>query len=186
MIRSGTFLVHHVQRISERLSQDFLTNSLDRIMATSCHWTYSSHIRHPWFDSTIMKRKHCEAVSPDEEDTPFPMGATASTKTPPLKRRRKYSNLENGFAHMSLGGSAVSAAPSAPLPWSSSASYPSVQEFVPPINLNMDADMRTLPNPTNSVAYTVEEPDIPEVTMKTSSWYEPEPDSKSGILHSHP
>jgi hypothetical protein len=151
-------------------------------MATSCQtWTSSSHIRHPWFDTTIMKRKHREAVSPDEE----PDTTARATKTPPLKRRRKYSNLENGFAHMSLGSSAVSAAASAPLPWSS-ALYPSVQEFMPPNNLNMDADMRSLPSPIKSVAYTVEEPHIPEVTMKTSSWYEPEPDSKRGILQSHP
>lgn len=156
-------------------------------MATSCHsWTYSSHIRHPWFDTTIMKRKHCEAVSPDEEDATLPTGVKTPTKAPPLKRRRKYSNLENGFAHMSLGGSAVSAAANAPLAWSSSAVYPSVQEFIPPNHLNMDADMRSLPDSTKSVAYTVEEPNIPEVTMKTSSWYEPEPDSKSGILRSHP
>lgn len=150
-------------------------------MATSCQtWTSSSHIRHPWFDTTIMKRKHREAVSPDEEDATFP--TARPTKTPPLKRRRKYSNLENGFAHMSLGGSAASAAASSPLPWSSSAVYPSVQEFIPPNNPNMDADMRSLPSPIKGPAYIVEEPSIPEVTMKTSSWYEPEPDSKRGII----
>jgi len=153
-------------------------------MATSCQtWTSSSHIRHPWFDTTIMKRKHREAVSPDEDpDTTFPT-ARVHTKSPPLKRRRKYSNLENGFAHMSLGGSAVSGATSGPSPWPSSGLYPSVQEFNPPNNLNVDADME--PSPIRSLSYTVEEPHIPEVTMKISSWYEPEPDSKSGVLHSY-
>lgn len=154
-------------------------------MATSCQ-TWSSHIRHPWFDNGGMKRKQREAVSPDDEDTTFPTGGRARTKTPPLKRRRKYSNLENGFAHMSLGVSAVPAAANAPLPWSPSVVYPSVQEFIPSNHLNMDADMPSYPNSMKSVPYTVEEPDIPEVTMKTSSWYEPEPDSKRDILHSHP
>ncbi|KIM45185.1 hypothetical protein M413DRAFT_441869 [Hebeloma cylindrosporum] len=145
-------------------------------MATT--WTSSSHIRHPWFHTTIMKRKHREAVSADEElDTTFPTPRAA--KTPPLKRRRKYSNLENGFAHMSLGATA-SAPAAASSPWASPAPlYPNVQTFISPNNLNMDADMRPSsiePSHIKSPAYTVEEPDIPEVTMKTSSWYEPEPD----------
>lgn len=122
-----------------------------------------------------MKRKHREAVSPDEEpDTTLPT-ARVHTKSPPLKRRRKYSNLENGFAHMSLGGSAVSGATSGPLLWPPSGLYPCVQEFNPPNNPSVDADMES--NPIRSISYTVEEPPhIPEVTMKTSSWYEREPD----------
>ena len=48
-----------------------------------------------------------------------------------------------------------------------------------PVNLSaMDSDMLP-PQP----AYTVEEPTVPEVDMKASSWYEPEPDSKSFIVH---
>jgi len=127
-----------------------------------------------------MKRKHGETVSADEElDTHVPTGArvTATAKVPPPKRRRTYSNLENGFAHMSLGG--WSATTSSALPSGSLVSYPSVQELLPPNNLDMDADMRSSPigpGPIQRLTYTVEEPTIAEVTMKTSSWYEPEPD----------
>jgi len=153
--------------------------SLDRKMTTSYQtWTSSSHIRHPWFDTTIMKRKHAETVSADEElDTHVPTGARVTVKAPPPKRRRTYSNLESGFAHMSQGE--WSATASGALPSASSASYPSVQELLPPNSLDMDADMRSSPiepGPIQRLTYTVEEPTIPEVTMKTSSWYEPEPD----------
>ncbi|KDR75426.1 hypothetical protein GALMADRAFT_249481 [Galerina marginata CBS 339.88] len=116
----------------------------------------SSHIRHPWFDTTIMKRKHRETVSPDEDvetqsashlPGPGAPAARPAVKAPPLKKRR-YSNLENGFAQMSLGA---------------------VASVTPSLPVIMDADMSTVP-----LAYT--EPSIPEVKMKTSSWYEPEPD----------
>ncbi|KAF8972975.1 hypothetical protein BDZ97DRAFT_1912576 [Flammula alnicola] len=142
-------------------------------MATSCHtWTPTSHIRHPWFDNVVMKRKHRETVGSGDEDSEQPeappstpvLQAVPSTSTstgasaqaPPRKRRR-CSILEHGFAHLSLGGEV-------PPP------------LTPPI---MDTEMLTppaYPSPPLQPAYIVEEPRIPEIKMKTSSWYEPEPD----------
>lgn len=57
------------------------------------------------------------------------------------------------------------------IPWTSLAN--DSRSFVPVNSSAMDSDMLS-PHPV----YTVEEPTIPEVDMKASSWYEPEPDSK--------
>ncbi|KAF9562790.1 hypothetical protein CPC08DRAFT_706495 [Agrocybe pediades] len=140
-------------------------------MASCQTYASSSHIRHPWFDTTVMKRKHRETVSP-EEDAHF------SSKALPPPKRLRFTNLENGFAHMSLGSNSF---PSSASSASVEPSYPQVHEVSVPVQ-NMDMDMST-PTPithpdstsTYETSYTVEEPKAPEVAMKTSSWYEPEP-----------
>ncbi|KAF4620498.1 hypothetical protein D9613_000609 [Agrocybe pediades] len=143
-------------------------------MASCQTYASSSHIRHPWFDTTVMKRKHRETVSP-EEDAHF------SSKALPPPKRLRFTNLENGFAHMSLGSNSF---PSSASSASVEPSYPQVHEVSVPVQ-NMDMDMST-PTPithpdstsTYETSYTVEEPKAPEVAMKTSSWYEPEPNRR--------
>jgi len=57
-----------------------------------------------------------------------------------------------------------------------------VPSVTPAASNAMDADMPPVPATYPSISgvhrlpYTVEEPEVPEVNMKTSSWYEPEPD----------
>ncbi|KAF5321219.1 hypothetical protein D9619_001406 [Psilocybe cf. subviscida] len=172
----------------------------------STTWLTSTHIRHPWFDTVMMKRKHRDTVSPEEELPSSPVAtsrATISAKPtspPPAKRRR--CSLENGFADLSLhstphptsplpvtqGPPAVSG-PSGPLYYyaesasSASSSSPSPDSYPNVLDVTsegiMDAEPYMLGLSSamhNPPTYTVEEPQIPEVTMKTSSWYEPERD----------
>jgi len=137
-------------------------------MAFCQTYASTSHVRHPWFDTVVMKRKHRETVSPEED-------ALSSKPVLPPPKRLRMSNLENGFAHMSLGSVPGAAA-------ASSESYPRIQEMPLPgmSSSSMDADMLTPPSThsssTHEPSYIVEEPKAPEVKMQTSSWYEPEPD----------
>ncbi|KAJ3499806.1 hypothetical protein NLJ89_g10054 [Agrocybe chaxingu] len=144
-------------------------------MASCQTWTTTSHFRHPWFDTAVMKRKLTETVTPEEDSDDTPGPASRSLARPPAKRRR-FSNLENGFAHLSIVGSSASNDYSMSLPPAPQQSYIYVEEIAPPVipSNAMDTDMA--PPATEEPAYTVEEPTVPEVKMKTSSWYEPEPD----------
>ena len=114
-------------------------------------WTSSSHFRHPWF---VSKRKRCETPVDDLPET------VAS------KRRRQCNTLEHGFAYLSIENPATMDVPWTPLTNDSCSSSPA--DFSA-----MDSDMLP-PQPV----YIVEEPTVPEVDMKGSSWYEPEPDSE--------
>lgn len=87
------------------------------------------------------------------------------------KRRRQCSTLEHGFAYLSIGNPTTM-----DVSWTSLANE---SHSSPLVNFSaMDSDMLP-PQPV----YTVEEPTVPEVNMKASSWYEPEPDSKSFTVH---
>jgi len=96
----------------------------------------------------VSKRKRCETPVDDPAETIV------------SKRRRQCSTLEHGFAYLSIGNSttgtslANDSCSSSPVDFSA-----------------MDSDMLP-PQPV----YIVEEPTVPEVDMKASSWYEPEPD----------
>ena len=116
----------------------------------------SSHFRHPWF---VSKRKRCETPLDD-------LDAIAVAK-----RRRQCSTLEHGFAYLSIGNPTTT-----DVPWTSLANDSFPVDFSA-----MDSDMLP-PQPV----YIVEEPTVPEVDMKASSWYEPEPDSKHFIVHLNP
>jgi hypothetical protein len=122
-------------------------------------WASSSHFRHPWFDASVSKRKRCETPVDDLDESIV------------AKRRRQCSTLEHGFAYLSIGNSTTMDAP-----WTSLANESRSSACV---NFSaMDSDMLP-PQPV----HTVEEPTVPEVNMKASSWYEPEPDSKSFTVH---
>jgi hypothetical protein len=129
---------------------------------TSCQtWASSSHFRHPWFDASVSKRKRCE--------TPV------DSETIVAKRRRQCSTLEHGFAYLSIGNPTTTTDGPRTLLANGSRSFVSVDSSA------MDSDMLP-PQPV----YIVEEPTVPEVNMKASSWYEPEPDSKGFTLHLFP
>ncbi|KAF9529318.1 hypothetical protein CPB83DRAFT_853066 [Crepidotus variabilis] len=139
-------------------------------MASCQTWATSTHFRHPWLDSKSMKRKRPEVFSAEEDlvDLGLPLN-TAPTSTVPLptnsSKRRRYTNLENGFAHLTLSGTTS-------LPHTPISNDIRIQEVVcPPV---MDAEMSV--EAMAPLSYVVEEPSIPDVKMKTSSWYEPEPD----------
>ncbi|PPQ89574.1 hypothetical protein CVT25_012246 [Psilocybe cyanescens] len=148
---------------------------------TSCQtWTTSSHIRHPWFDASIMKRKHRETVSPDDDlgGVIGPVSAASAAKPPPPKRRR-CSNLEQGFAHLTLGSTPVVAAGGSGKTFVSPPPMYSTMREMPMASVDADmplASTSTSTYPTDRLPYTIEEPPAPEVKMKVSSWYEPEPD----------
>ena len=119
-------------------------------------WASSSHFRHPWL---VSKRKRCETPVDDYAESIV------------AKRRRQCSTLEHGFAYLSIGNSSVMDEPWTSLANNSCSSFPDDSSA-------MDSDMLP-PQP----AYIVEEPTVPDVDMKASSWYEPEPDSKSFTVH---
>ncbi|KIL68960.1 hypothetical protein M378DRAFT_158112 [Amanita muscaria Koide BX008] len=101
---------------------------------TTC--SQSSHMRHPWFHTFATKRK----VSPsDDSQQSF--------------KRRKYSTLEHGFAHLTL--------------------TPDQDTDVP-----MDSSDMVAPEVSDHVVRpsSVEEPT--DIKMRTSTWYEPEPDRR--------
>lgn len=126
-------------------------------MSTCQAWATSSQFRHPWLEPTTMKRKRRDCGR-DNSDPPPPSS----------KRRRRYSNIEDGFAYLTLNGN------SAPFYGNHSPSFVSVEEIPAPDP--MDAEMSYNPSYPIQPAYTVEEPTIPEINMKTSSWFEPERD----------
>ncbi|KAG5652233.1 hypothetical protein H0H81_005727 [Sphagnurus paluster] len=129
-------------------------------------WLSSGPIRHPWFTQPSAKRKISPTSSPDTSPTRSP-SSSPSGSPPPLKRRRKNSALERGFSTLTL---------TLANPHTVDPGMPCVAEpLYPSDDATMDDDDPiTIPNPMLPSA--VEEPLVPEVRMKTSSWYEPEPD----------
>lgn len=124
-------------------------------MSTYQTWATSSHFRHPWFDATAMKRKH------RDNDTP-------NTQSPPSSKRRRhtYADLEDGFTYLSINANAPQ--------YTFMPDSISVEEIS---SATIDANMSSVSSPSLQPVYSVEEPTaIPEVKMKTSSWYELEPD----------
>ncbi|KAG6813652.1 hypothetical protein H0H92_008889 [Tricholoma furcatifolium] len=119
-------------------------------------WLARGPICHPWFQQPSAKRKH--SVDDDDDSPPVSRGRSKSP-SPPSPKRRKHTVLEAGFSSLSLTG---------PEPNSLS----NISEPDPTDYEAMEDDVE-LP-PTRTVLE--EEQDIPEVKMKVSSWYEPEPD----------
>ena len=123
----------------------------------SATWA-QAHVRHPWLSPFTMKRKVSHNDSNElglEEDEP--------SDAPRPTKRRRYSTLEHGFAHLSLAhdfpvNGKVEGVEDVEMPMESDASFTvaspsSVEESIPVI----DNDVR----------------------MRKSTWYEPEPDRRS-------
>jgi len=127
----------------------------------------STPIRHPWFDQPSTKRKLSVSTTPPSR----------TTRSSPPPKRRKFSALESGFAQLTLSNP-LNSATDTPYLASTSPAWPCISEFtqascdfLSPMDtdVNVPAHDFTLPS-------HIEEPSIPEVKMKSSSWYEPEPD----------
>lgn len=139
-------------------------------------WKSISHIRHPWFDTHIMKRKHSKSRTPSPEKS--------SCGSPPSKRRR-CSALEQGFSHLTLDGSwnaSVNFNESAPANNTSAREVSSTPVGFP-LMKRSDALQPLLAFPEMPYSCSVvhsnsnhEEHPVPDVKMKSSSWYELEPD----------
>jgi hypothetical protein len=133
-------------------------------------------VRHPWFDHPSTKRKLSAS----------PLNTTNSTsrspRPSPPPKRRKISTLESGFAQLALNNALHSIADTGShVP--PSASWPYISEFVhaPPDSLSaMDADYQVPARDVVLPSY-VEEPSA-DVKMRSSSWYETEPDRTSTYL----
>lgn len=128
----------------------------------------STPIRHPWFDQPTTKRKL--SVSPVNTNS----SSRTSSSSPP--KRRKFSALESGFAQLSLNNGYTNTIDT-PSHVFISAAGPCISEFVQAPHdflSTMDADV--VPAHDVILPSCVEEPSIPEVKMRSSSWYEPEPD----------
>ncbi|KAG5646321.1 hypothetical protein DXG03_003918 [Asterophora parasitica] len=125
-------------------------------------WLASGAISHPWFSHPSSKRKLSAASSVDSSPGRSP-SASPSASPPPTKRR-KFSALESNFSTLSLANTL-----SAKL--GSSSAFPYVSKPVSASSDDMEEDFPTVVLPA-----AVKEPDIPEIKMKLSSWYEPEPD----------
>ncbi|KAG6889576.1 hypothetical protein C0992_004684 [Termitomyces sp. T32_za158] len=118
-------------------------------------WLAPGSISHPWFKISTSKRKRSA-----KDDSPT---ASRSRSPSPPPKRGKQSVLEADFSSLSLSGpkSSVSGGQTI-VSESNDLDYPLMED---------DSSA-----PIVDFQSTIEEPDIPEVKMKSSSWYEPEPD----------
>ena len=129
----------------------------------SATWV-QAHIRHPWFNPYTMKRKLRHSDNTDnlslEEDEP--------SNVPHPTKRRRCSTLERGFAHLSVHDYSVDPA------------VVEEAECVEDVEMPMEPDALTSTSVVNMVAlpssFEESAPDIHDVKMRKSTWYEPEPD----------
>ncbi|KAI3615286.1 hypothetical protein WG66_003620 [Moniliophthora roreri] len=143
----------------------------------------SSYIHHPWFSTRSMKRRHSQSSSPEAE-------------SPEPSKRLKVTHLERGFSYLSLNNvvppSDILQNPQGDVSHLPSASSSSSQWSEPPLisatiqEMDIEPYTSSQPHPyTLTQPTSIEEPSsptspaepiIPEIKMKGSSWYEPEPD----------
>uniref|UniRef100_A0A0W0GDZ2 Uncharacterized protein n=1 Tax=Moniliophthora roreri TaxID=221103 RepID=A0A0W0GDZ2_MONRR len=158
----------------------------------------SSYIHHPWFSTRSMKRRHSQSSSPEAE-------------SPEPSKRLKVTHLERGFSYLSLNNvvppSDILQNPQGDVSHLPSASSSSSQWSEPPLisatiqEMDIEPYTSSQPHPyTLTQPTSIEEPSsptspaepiIPEIKMKGSSWYEPEPDrepsaSSSSLCHDLP
>ncbi len=140
----------------------------------SATWA-QAHVRHPWFSPFTMKRKVCHSDSDDlglEEDEP-------SDVAHPTKRRR-YSTLERGFAHLSL-------AHDFPVGYAVSGKVESVEDVEMPMESDAPTftpDVNTVASPSSQLEESTPVIDN-DVRMHRSTWYEPEPDRRSYFVFAY-
>ncbi|KAJ3988315.1 hypothetical protein F5890DRAFT_1492793 [Lentinula detonsa] len=141
------------------------------------------HFSHPWFDKPSMKRRHSSS-SPEDE---APLNVS-----PASAKRRRVTALERGFSNLSLHhvqpGAPTSTSSTAPTYYPDSGSIPPPSYLIhttsspPPPADTLTAMEVEYSSMTPSIQPdSVEEPSspsllLPEIQMKSSSWYEPEPD----------
>jgi hypothetical protein len=129
----------------------------------SATWV-QAHIRHPWFNSYTMKRKIRHGDSNDEEDEP-------SNEPPHPTKRRRCSTLERGFAHLSLVHEySVDSAAVEKAEWAEDVEMP-MESVTALTSSESDVNMVAFPS-----SFEEPTPDIRDVKMRKSTWYEPERD----------
>ncbi|KAJ3724981.1 hypothetical protein DFJ43DRAFT_1090104 [Lentinula guzmanii] len=141
------------------------------------------HFSHPWFDKPSMKRRH--SSSSPEDEAPLDV-------SPASAKRRRVTALERGFSNLSLHhiqhGAPTSTSFTAPTYYPDSGSIPPPSYLIhttsspPPPSDTLTAMEVEYSSMSPSIQPdSVEEPSspsllLPEIQMKSSSWYEPEPD----------
>ncbi|KAF9451246.1 hypothetical protein P691DRAFT_663496 [Macrolepiota fuliginosa MF-IS2] len=133
-------------------------------------WSLDNHVRHPWFDKSVKKRKR---VLVDREDSGSSDDSNVVERAP-VKRRRQCNGLEQGLAHLSLQHTMSK---KSRLGVDIGEQEPMIEDEVCAMDADDGVGGRALVGPV-LLPSSVEEPeqDIPEVQMKTSSWYELGPD----------
>ncbi|KIK67098.1 hypothetical protein GYMLUDRAFT_54946 [Collybiopsis luxurians FD-317 M1] len=146
--------------------------------------TATSYFSHPWFYKTSMKRPH--SSSSDDE-----LLDTGSLSLPTSVKRRRVAALERGLSNLSLHPSqhasassvGVISSPSNPPPSVTSPPSPPLETFSA-MEVEYSDSSSLLPSIQPD---SIEEPAspvlaVPEIHMKGSSWYEPEPDRESSSI----
>ncbi|KAJ3823921.1 hypothetical protein F5878DRAFT_537348 [Lentinula raphanica] len=147
------------------------------------------YFSHPWFDKPSMKRRHSSS-SPETDDVPLNV-------SPVSPKRRRVTALERGFSNLSLhhvqpeASTSISfvSPPTSPPNITYPPPYPGPIHTPIPLSSSSSSSLDTLTAMEVEYSSTtptiqpdsVEEPtspslSLPEVRMKGSSWYEPEPD----------
>ncbi|KAE9401562.1 hypothetical protein BT96DRAFT_597613 [Gymnopus androsaceus JB14] len=145
--------------------------------------TASPYFSHPWFDKPTMKRRRS---SSSEDDAPL---------SPASSKRRRVKALERGFSNLTLQHLQPTSSLAVASPVSVS-SPPSAFPSSPPNDFDITA-MEVDYDSSSMLPFiqpdSVEEPhsstppeQVPEIRMKGSSWYEPEPDRESSLVSSQP
>ncbi|KAI0675007.1 hypothetical protein C8Q78DRAFT_1066882 [Trametes maxima] len=152
---------------------------------------------HPWFKMPSLKRKD---ASSDEEDAPIATpiraasyGTRRSLSPAPSPKRRRCDVLENGMSQLTLdaqfaSGHAVSLVPSVQFPdtpilssqttsplWMDRQHAPDVTQLSNTVIPTAVVLPGSVEEPTSPEA-TLEDADVPDVSMKVPSWYEIEKD----------
>ncbi|KAJ3915960.1 hypothetical protein F5877DRAFT_47575 [Lentinula edodes] len=138
------------------------------------------YFSHPWFNKPSMKRRR--STSPGEDD------ALDKTLSPISAKRRRVTMLEKGFSNLSLHHPPPVASTSSANPDSVTTFFDMNHSGAPPSSspLLLPDTLTAMEVEYSSISPSiqpdsVEEPTspslaVPEIRMKGSSWYEPEPD----------
>ncbi|KAJ3713335.1 hypothetical protein C8R42DRAFT_294759 [Lentinula raphanica] len=146
------------------------------------------YFSHPWFNKPSMKRRHSSS-SPETDDVPLNV-------SPVSPKRRRVTALERGFSNLSLHhvqpeastSTSFVSPPTSPPNINYPPPYPGpIHTPIPLSSSSSSSDTLTAMEVEYSSTTPTIQPDsveeptspslsLPEVRMKGSSWYEPEPD----------
>jgi len=136
--------------------------------------TASAYFTHPWFDKPSMKRRR--SLSSEDDSIDLPLAAAGS-------KRRRVTALERGLSNLSLQHLQPISPAVVTSPYPVSVSPHSPHSTMLPALSNSDiAAMEVDCSDSSSMLPFIqpdsveEPPSPPDIRMKGSSWYEPEPD----------
>ncbi|KAF4567684.1 hypothetical protein EYR40_006688 [Pleurotus pulmonarius] len=151
---------------------------------------------HPWFANASMKRKFPSSTSSSSpSSTPTQSDSDSNPGNPHRPKRRRCSTLEKGLSYLSLDANAWQRDsnvghsqvrhPHSTSPDVSASQLPDISEMTPTDvyqsrpDVGADAmqfDIPAVVRPSRVDEPGEHTPPIVEINMKSSSWYEPEPD----------